>query len=184
MRSGAMVIAAVVFLIACSRRATPAHSVADAGLATDVSDARADARPGLPEKPTPASPKNLGHGRSAGGLGGRRARAPDVIPGPQINAGVGKNSIAQGHRNEVKLCYEKELARNPTLAGRIEVQFTISAQGKVIAAVLVKSTMNHPVVESCVVAAVRRWEFPRPIGGGIVIVSYPFNFSSEASAGR
>jgi hypothetical protein len=29
-------------------------------------------------------------------------------------------------------------------------------------------------VENCTVQAVRRWEFPKPLGGGIVIVSYPF----------
>jgi hypothetical protein len=32
---------------------------------------------------------------------------------------------------------------------------------------------NGPV-ENCIVQAVRRWEFPKPLGGGIVIASYPF----------
>jgi hypothetical protein len=33
--------------------------------------------------------------------------------------------------------------------------------------------MNNPPVEQCIAGAVRRWEFPKP-EGGIVIVSYPF----------
>jgi hypothetical protein len=33
------------------------------------------------------------------------------------------------------------------------------------------------------VQAVRRWEFPKPMGGGIVIVSYPFVFNA-GSAGE
>jgi hypothetical protein len=36
--------------------------------------------------------------------------------------------------------------------------------------------MGNPRVESCVVQAFQRWSFPHPIGGGIVIASYPFNF--------
>jgi hypothetical protein len=41
--------------------------------------------------------------------------------------------------------------------------------------------MNNLRVESCVVQAVRRWPFPRPEGGGLVIVSYPFNFQSNGA---
>ncbi|HEX7501397.1 MAG TPA: AgmX/PglI C-terminal domain-containing protein [Polyangia bacterium] len=43
---------------------------------------------------------------------------------------------------------------------------------------LQSSTVENVRVEGCVVQAVRRWEFPRPVGGGIVIVSYPFNFTA------
>jgi hypothetical protein len=41
--------------------------------------------------------------------------------------------------------------------------------------------MNSPRVESCLVGAVRRWEFPKPTGGGLVIATYPFTFMA---AGR
>jgi hypothetical protein len=40
--------------------------------------------------------------------------------------------------------------------------------------------MNDVRVESCVVSAVKRWDFPKPTGGGIAIVSYPFNFVAGA----
>jgi hypothetical protein len=32
-------------------------------------------------------------------------------------------------------------------------------------------------VESCIVAATRRWAFPQPRGGGLVTVSYPFQLA-------
>ena len=67
-----------------------------------------------------------------------------------------------------------ELTKKPELGGRIMVQFTIAASGQVIASVLQNSTMGNARVENCTVQAVRRWEFPKPLGGGIVIVSYPF----------
>jgi TonB family protein len=119
-----------------------------------------------------------GYGRGAGGLGGRRAHAPDVIPGQaNVRGSLDKEiirRIIRRHINEVKYCYEQELTKKPTLGGRIMVQFTIAASGQVIASVLQNSTMGNARVENCTVQAVRRWEFPKPLGGGIVIVSYPF----------
>jgi len=127
-----------------------------------------------------------GYGRGAGGLGGRRARAPDVIPGQaNVRGSLDKEiirRIIRRHINEVKYCYETELTKKADLAGRISVQFTIAATGTVIASVLQSSTMGNIRVENCVVQAVRRWEFPKPLGGGIVIVSYPFNFTAVARA--
>jgi TonB family protein len=119
-----------------------------------------------------------GYGRGAGGLGGRRAKAPDVIPGQaNVRGSLDKEiirRIIRRHINEVKYCYEQELTKKPELGGRIMVQFTIAASGQVIASVLQNSTMGNARVENCTVQAVRRWEFPKPLGGGIVIVSYPF----------
>jgi TonB family protein len=128
-----------------------------------------------------------GYGRGAGGLGGRRARAPDVIPGQaNVRGSLDKEiirRIIRRHINEVKYCYETELTKKADLSGRVSVQFTIAATGQVIASVLQSSTMGNIRVENCVVQAVRRWEFPKPMGGGIVIVSYPFNFTA-GSAGE
>jgi len=33
--------------------------------------------------------------------------------------------------------------------------------------------VGNAAVEQCVAQAVRRWRFPAPRGGGIVVVSYP-----------
>jgi hypothetical protein len=121
-----------------------------------------------------------GYGRGLGGPGGRRVGAPEVIPGQStVRGSLDKEiirRIIRMHSNEVKYCYEQELTRKPALAGRISVQFVIAATGQVSSSVLQSSTMNNPRVESCVVQAFRRWEFPKPSGGGIVIVSYPLNF--------
>ena len=128
-----------------------------------------------------------GYGRGAGGLGGRRARAPDVIPGQaNVRGSLDKEiirRIIRRHINEVKYCYEQELTKKPELGGRIMVQFTIAASGQVIASVLQNSTMGNARVENCTVQAVRRWEFPKPLGGGIVIVSYPFLLTPDRRHG-
>jgi hypothetical protein len=82
--------------------------------------------------------------------------------------------VIHRHLNEIKYCYERELIRRPSLLGRVVVQFTILPIGRVAAAALASSTVANAAVESCIVGAVRRWEFPMPRGGGLVAVSYPF----------
>jgi tetratricopeptide (TPR) repeat protein len=126
-----------------------------------------------------------GYGHGAGGLGGRHANAPDVAPGPaQVRGSLDVapiRRIVRRHLNEVRFCYERELMRKPGLAGRIAIQFTIAdgeQAGAVIAASIQHSTMNDDAVEQCVVQAVRRWEFPRPMNGS-VIVTYPFVFAAS-----
>jgi TonB family protein len=103
---------------------------------------------------------------------------PDVVPGSaNVRGSLDKEVIRRvirHHLNEVKFCYEKELLKKPDLSGRILVRFLISAEGMVTASMVEHSTVNNPMVEECVAQATRRWEFPKPQGGGVVIVSYPF----------
>ncbi|MCA9670609.1 MAG: AgmX/PglI C-terminal domain-containing protein [Myxococcales bacterium] len=126
-----------------------------------------------------------GYGRGAGRLGGRRARAPRVLAGrAEVRGSLDKEiirRIIRRHINEVKYCYAKELQSNAKLGGRVIIQFTIAATGQVVASVVQSSTVKNRKVESCIARAVRRWLFPKPKGGGIVIVSYPFVLRS---AGR
>ena len=129
-----------------------------------------------------------GYGRGAGGLGGRRARTSDVVPGvATVRGQLDKEiirRIIRRHINEVKYCYDQALVKQPGLGGRIVVQFTIAASGVVIASTLQSSTVGSAGLENCTVLAVRRWEFPKPIGGGLVIVSYPFVLTPRGAGGE
>ena len=88
------------------------------------------------------------------------------------------------HINEVKFCYEQELLTHAGLGGRLLVQFTIAPSGQVVVSALESSTLGNVRVESCTLQAVRRWEFPRPLGGGLVTVSYPFVLTPAAGGGE
>jgi hypothetical protein len=129
-----------------------------------------------------------GYGRGAGGLGGRRAGSPDVVPGTaEVRGSLDKELIRRvirRHLNEVKFCYERELVKNGNLVGRVQIQFTISGTGAVIASAVQSSTMNSPPVEMCIAQSVRRWEFPKPQGGGIVVVTYPFVLKASGGDGE
>lgn len=123
-----------------------------------------------------------GYGRGAGDLGERRARVPKIVPGrPQVQGSLDKEIIrrvVRQHRREIKYCYESELQKNKNLKGRVVVRFTISATGSVVSAVVKESNLDNASVERCMTGKIRRWVFPEPKGGGIVIVNYPFNLSS------
>ncbi len=109
--------------------------------------------------------------------------SPQVMPGkPMVMGSLDKaiiRRVVRQHRREIAWCYEKELAKKADLAGRVTAKFTISATGKVIAVIVRSSTLENKAVESCVMSKMRRWVFPEPKGGGIVVVTYPFNFSPK-----
>ena len=84
-------------------------------------------------------------------------------------------SVIRSHMMEVRACFERGLAANPELAGRVTVSFVISASGAVQSSTIANTTLNQAQVEGCVTDAVRSWTFPAPEGGGVVTVNYPFN---------
>lgn len=106
-----------------------------------------------------------------------RAKAPDwTIGQPNVIGSLDKDLIRRvirQHMNEVKFCYEKELTRDASLNGRVVVKFSIGGMGQVMSSVVESSTLANHSGETCIAAAVRRWQFTKP-QGGVVIVSYPF----------
>jgi tetratricopeptide (TPR) repeat protein len=83
--------------------------------------------------------------------------------------------IIRRHLNEVRYCYQRELQAKPGLGGRVLLGFTIASTGKVVFSKVLKTTLRNPGAEACVAKAVKRWLFPKP-RFGIVIVKYPFTF--------
>jgi hypothetical protein len=100
-------------------------------------------------------------------------RAGDLTTRGSLDKEIVRRVIRQ-HLNEVKYCYERELLHRPSLGGRVAAQFTILPTGRVATAVVASSTLANAAVEACIIAAIRRWEFPVPRGAGLSIVAYPF----------
>lgn len=80
---------------------------------------------------------------------------------------------------EIRQCYENELAKDKKLAGRVVINFVISASGNVSSAKVQRTTMGNAEVENCVAGVIKNIKFPAPKGGGIVIVNYPFVFKNK-----
>lgn len=122
-----------------------------------------------------------GGGRGGGfGLGRSRRGGIRVVAGTaRVQGSLDKNIIRrviQRHLAEIRYCYvSRGLAANRKLAGTVRIQFIIAQNGRVTSAGVADSSLNHGPTHSCIVAAVRRWQFPKP-EGGIVVVRYPFRF--------
>jgi len=118
-----------------------------------------------------------------GSYGKKDAGNPGVSSGSPIILGSLDKSVidrvVKQHLAEIRYCYQKELNKDPSLAGKIVLQFTIQADGRVSAASIKSTSLNNKVVESCITGRFLRFKFPQPVGGGKVMVSYPFVFKAQ-----
>ena len=85
--------------------------------------------------------------------------------------------VVKQHLAQIRYCYQKELNRNPDLQGKVVIKFVIAKDGSVSNTSVSGTTMNNPVVENCLCSRFMRMQFPKPDGGGIVFVTYPFVFN-------
>ena len=123
-----------------------------------------------------------GRARYGSGFRLRDHKVRHVVPVKPLTATVLRGSLSKSiirrivrrHLNEVRFCYQKELQVKRDLYGRLVVNFTIAGNGQVITSGVSRSTLRNVNVETCISRAVRRWLFPKPQGGGLVVVSYPF----------
>ncbi len=121
-----------------------------------------------------------GYGSGAGrGLHGRGTTGPLVRAAPPSVAGLlspeAIRRVVLRNLGQVTHCHEQGLAQNANLEGRVVIRFIIGGQGEVMGSNVAESSLAVPSVGQCIAAAVRRWQFPSPEGGGIVTVNYPFN---------
>jgi pSer/pThr/pTyr-binding forkhead associated (FHA) protein len=132
--------------------------------------------------------KGMGRGRSGHGMGGgsfgkkRERGSLGTIGGtPTILGGLDKSlidAVIKRNMSQIRYCYQRELAKNPSLGGKIKVKFVIAKDGSVSKASIEGSTMGAggKPVESCIAGRFLKFKFPEP-NGGIVIVKYPFIFT-------
>lgn len=82
--------------------------------------------------------------------------------------------VIHRNRGQIRHCYESQLAQFPKLSGSVTVKFVIAASGTVASSQVAKSDLGNNELEACVTDRVRTWLFPKPKGGGVVVVTYPF----------
>ncbi|HFE44459.1 MAG TPA: AgmX/PglI C-terminal domain-containing protein, partial [Nannocystis exedens] len=126
-----------------------------------------------------------GYGRGTGhGLGrrpGPRIRQGQVIVQGALDREIIRR-IIRSHINEIRYCYQRRLVQDPSLAGKVILNFVIDAEGKVADSKIKSSTLRDVQVGTCMARSARRWKFPDPLGGGIVRITYPFVFAPSEDA--
>lgn len=115
--------------------------------------------------------------RPAAGSAAHDPLAGPAAGGAQVSGGSIDREVIRRvirrHINEIRFCYEKELAKNPGLAGHVAVSFRVATSGAVDKSEIKSSTLNNAAVESCIAGRVLTWVFPAPVGGPVAI-TYPF----------
>lgn len=102
---------------------------------------------------------------------------------PTGSVDVGNAEVAEGdpakvkdvvnkYRGQVKYCYEQQLKANPSLEGRVEVEFTVG-NGRVMSASVFVNTTGDQALGDCILGKIKRWRFPAELETD---VSYPFIF--------
>lgn len=94
-------------------------------------------------------------------------------------------TVIRRHLPEIASCYEQALLEDAKLDGRFFVRMklvTSDGAGHVSEAEIVPvddGYLDSPSMQSCVLQAVSRWQFPPSIDGSPVLVDYPFQFRAR-----
>ncbi len=100
----------------------------------------------------------------------------------KIHGGMSREMVKRvidQHLEEITYCYETALMANPSIMGRIVFEWKILMNGSVGQVRIVASSINSHEVHNCIKAAIKSWQFPKPVGTEVV-VSYPFVFDLVA----
>lgn len=142
---------------------------------------------GLGKKGTGGGLVGTGKGAAGSGNGiiGGKARVAIRSGGPEeavVMGAIDADAIEAAmlaHRDEFRRCYEKEInADHPARGGRVGTNFVIGSTGRVTHASIESTSLNIEGTESCIVAVIKRIDFPIPRGAGVVQVAYPFKFNA------
>jgi hypothetical protein len=121
-----------------------------------------------------------GYGNGTGIMGGKKSAdigitsADPVVMGSLDPELIRK--VVHEHAGQIRYCYETELIKNPKLNGKVAIRWVITASGTVASSNVAQTTVNDSTMEECLAGRVRTWIFPKPKGGGVVVVTYPFLF--------
>lgn len=113
-----------------------------------------------------------------------KVKAKVSTKGPSSTIGTGKlakdaiASVVKRRIRSVQSCYERELKKDPNLAGKVTVQFTIGTVGRVTSTKITVNTTKSAAVGNCIKQRIGLWRFPKPQGGAVT-VAYPFVFTAS-----
>ncbi len=126
-----------------------------------------------------------GYGTGVGGLGKKGERDVRVATGTaQVMGSIDKElirKVIQDHAAQIRYCYEQQLAINPRLAGKVSVKWTIDGDGNATTPQVVSdgTTLEDGKVHQCMMSRIISWQFPKPKGGGIAVITYPWILRSS-----
>lgn len=76
-----------------------------------------------------------------------------------------------------KNCYDEGVKKNPSLEGKVVVEWDIGTEGSVKTAAIKSSTLNDDAVHKCMIDNIMVLKFPAPLDGMTANIVYPFVFA-------
>ena len=101
--------------------------------------------------------------------------SPEFQPEPDIEDPEAIQDAVEANHGRLVACYDRILKNDPTLQGRVDVEFYIS-QGRVTQAEVFADTTHNSEFTGCLTGAIRRIRFPTETTGEVV---FPFIFSAR-----
>jgi hypothetical protein len=119
------------------------------------------------------------------GLGGKKSADISIAASePEITGSIDRELIrrvVRSHLDQLRYCYDVQLTKNPKLSGKVAVKWVVTEQGSVSSSVVVQTTTGNNELDTCVAGRVLTWVFPKPKGGGVAVVTYPFVFKEPGT---
>ncbi|NMB73529.1 MAG: AgmX/PglI C-terminal domain-containing protein [Myxococcales bacterium] len=107
-----------------------------------------------------------------------RPDAPAPVAGPQRLTEEQIRTVIQLHYRQVKNCLERQLKRDASLTGMLQVVARVQPDGSVQSAAIGTPRFKGSVLETCLVKTVRRWRFPS-FAGEAYEVTFPLLLSAQ-----
>ena len=87
--------------------------------------------------------------------------------------------VIQEHRGESRACYDRGLKRQPTIEGRIIINFKIDPDGQVVETSqgMQDNQITEQGVVDCISEVIKKIRFPRSAGGKTTRAYHVFEFS-------
>jgi hypothetical protein len=127
-----------------------------------------------------------GFGQNAADLGKKRSTEVKVDSNAQVLGSIDRElvkKVIQEHAGQIRYCYEQRLALNPRLQGKVSIKWTITAEGMAVNSVVEhgNTTLEDENVHACMIQRIESWQFPKPKGGGVAIITYPWVLRSSGA---
>jgi hypothetical protein len=124
------------------------------------------------------------YGTGVGGLGKKGDRDVNVSAGTATVMGSVDRElirrVIQEHAAQIRYCYEQQLALNPKLQGKVAITWVIQADGSATSAkVDGATTLQDEKIHRCMMERITSWQFPKPKGGGVAVITYPWILRSS-----
>lgn len=84
--------------------------------------------------------------------------------------------VIKANASVIKGCYEDGKTRKEGLEGMVAPRWKVYPDGHVASCEIAQTTLEEPETEQCIVDEILTWQFPKPKGGGVVVVTFPFHF--------